>query len=109
MTVLTLVQDPTRGPSSGARLGNSRLHARTGTGVGLPRMADRPDLAVTARGQVAAARATLGQTCEEFAATLAPLLGWAPSPHTVDAWERIAVPPGDVLLAAGLAAQGAGR
>ncbi|MFI5913744.1 DUF5919 domain-containing protein [Dactylosporangium sp. NPDC051541] len=65
----------------------------------------KPDLASLARGQVAAARQKLGLDYDEFADVLAPLLGWSPSPEIVEGWETRAVPPGDVLLAVGLASQ----
>lgn len=66
----------------------------------------KPDVASLAREQVAAAREALGASPEEFAAILAPLLGWEPSPDAVESWESTAVPPGDLLLAASLAAHG---
>jgi hypothetical protein len=44
-------------------------------------------------------------TQQEFAEVLRPLLGWAPSAEIVDGWETSAVPPGDVLLAVGMASQ----
>jgi hypothetical protein len=43
----------------------------------------RPDMAAMARAQVASARESLGLTTEEFAAVLAPLLGWDPTPGVV--------------------------
>jgi hypothetical protein len=69
----------------------------------------KPDVASLAREQVAAAREALGASPEEFAAILAPLLGWEPSPEAVESWETTAVPPGDLLLAASLAARGTGH
>jgi hypothetical protein len=66
----------------------------------------RPDLAAIARAQVASARDRLGLTYDEFADLLAPLLGWAPTGPVVESWETIATPPGDVILAVGLATQG---
>lgn len=67
----------------------------------------KPDLAALARDQVATSRAKLGQTYQEFAGTLTPLLGWAPSAQLIEGWETSVVPPGDVVLAVGLASQGA--
>jgi hypothetical protein len=65
----------------------------------------RPDVAALARAQVAAARERLGCTPAEFAAVLAPLLGWEPAPGVVTRWEIDATPPGDVLMAAGLVSE----
>lgn len=65
----------------------------------------RPDMAGLAREQIAAARARLGQTVEEFAVTLAGHLTWAPSPAVILGWESTATPPGDVLLAAQFVSQ----
>lgn len=67
----------------------------------------RPDMAALARAQIADARARLGLTAAEFAAVLTPLLGWEPAPGVVARWEADATPPGDVLLAAGVASQAA--
>jgi hypothetical protein len=67
----------------------------------------RPDLAAVARSQVASGRQRLGLTHQEFADTLAPLVGWTPTGPIVEAWETTATPPGDVLLAVGLATQSA--
>lgn len=69
------------------------------------RNAYRPDLAALAREQVTAARNRLDQTHEEFAETLGQLLGWTPKPEVIRGWETTATPPGDVILAAGLASQ----
>lgn len=66
------------------------------------RSAYRPDLANLARGQLAAARMSRGLSSEEFAELLEPLLGWPVTASAVEAWETTAVPPGDVLVAAGL-------
>ena len=66
------------------------------------RSAYRPDLAGLARGQLAAARQSRGLSSEEFAEILEPLLGWPVTAATVEAWETTSVPPGDVLVAAGL-------
>jgi hypothetical protein len=48
------------------------------------------------------AREAVAASPGEFADLLAPLLGWSPSADTVESWEQQAVPPGDVLVAAGL-------
>jgi Domain of unknown function (DUF5919) len=77
-----------------------QLHGRTGY---------RPDLGGMARQQVASSRLRLELTTAEFADVLAPLLGWAPSAEMIESWETSVVPPGDVVLAAGLAAQAAPR
>lgn len=69
-----------------------------------------PDLGALACGQVAAARERLGLSIEEFAELLGPLLKWTDydvTPELVESWERTTTPPGDVLVAAGLAAQNA--
>lgn len=69
----------------------------------------KPDLASLAREQVAAGRRKLGLTRHEFAELLAPLLGWSPTAEIVEGWETTAVPPGDVILAVGMATQNAGQ
>ncbi len=69
----------------------------------------RPDLAALARTQVSSARDKLGLTQDEFAEVLAPLLGWSPSAELIEGWETQATPPGDVLLAVGLATQSTPR
>lgn len=66
------------------------------------RAAYRPDLAGLARGQLAAARESRGLSADEFAELLEPLLGWPVTGSVVESWETTAVPPGDVLVAAGL-------
>lgn len=67
----------------------------------------KPDLAALAREQVAAGRRKLGLTPQAFADLLAPLLGWSPSAEVIEGWETTAVPPGDVILAVGMATQNA--
>ncbi|MET8405952.1 DUF5919 domain-containing protein [Streptomyces sp. NPDC096354] len=62
----------------------------------------RPDLGQLARNQLAAARTAKGMPSHEFAALLAMMLGWPVRAEQVDAWEKSAVPPGDVLVAAEL-------
>lgn len=66
------------------------------------RSAYKPDLAGLARGQLAAARQSRGLSPDEFAEILEPLLGWPVTAAAVEAWETTSVPPGDVLVAAGL-------
>ena len=62
-----------------------------------------------ARQQVASARRRLGLTPAEFAEVLGPVLGWTPSGEMIESWEDSIVPPGDVLLAVGLASQATPR
>jgi hypothetical protein len=64
----------------------------------------QPDVAGLAREQIRTARAALDIDAFEFAKLLGPLLGWQPSAEAVESWETTTVPPGDVLVAAGLAA-----
>ena len=49
--------------------------------------------------KIAAARAALGMTHAEFADYLAVLLGWRPSPSTVERWEQAGTAPGEVTEA----------
>lgn len=70
------------------------------------RIAYRPDLAGLARGQLAAARQSRGLSTDDFAELLEPLLGWPVTAAAVEAWETTSIPPGDVLVAAGLVAHG---
>lgn len=65
----------------------------------------QPDMVSLARTQLTAARESLGLDHAGFAAVLAPLLGYAPPEMTMRSWEKSSCPPGDVLLAAGIAAQ----
>jgi hypothetical protein len=59
-----------------------------------------PDVKGLACGKVAATRARLGLTADEFARELSRLLSWEPAPDLVRSWERAAAaPPGDVLAA----------
>lgn len=67
----------------------------------------QPDVAGLARDQVATARDALNVDQDEFARLLAPLLGWTPTAEAVESWETNTVPPGDVLIAASLAAHNA--
>ena len=64
----------------------------------------RPDFRGLASAQVRAAREKLHLDHEHFAAYLGTLLGWTVMPTTVARWEDGAVPPGDVVLAAAVAA-----
>lgn len=60
----------------------------------------KPDVKGLACGKVAATKARLGLTAEEFARELGRLLSWEPSPDIVRSWESAAAaPPGDVLAA----------
>ncbi len=74
----------------------TRLSDRTGY---------RPDLGQLARQQVNSARLAIDATPGDFAALLAPLLDWDITAELVESWETDAVPPGDVIIAAGLIAQ----
>lgn len=64
----------------------------------------RPDFRGLASGQVKVARERLHLDHDGFAAYLGRLLGWQVMPATVARWEDGAVPPGDVLIAAAVAA-----
>jgi Domain of unknown function (DUF5919) len=76
---------------------------RTGELVDLSSRANyRPDIAALARNQIASVRSSLELTVPEFAEMLSPLIGWPVTPEAVESWETTTVPPGDVLLAAGL-------
>lgn len=59
----------------------------------------RSDLGMLARQRVAATRALVGRTPDEFAELLAESLGWCPSAEMVLRWEASETPPGDVMLA----------
>lgn len=65
------------------------------------------DLGEMARQQIVASRTAIDATPEQFAELLAPLLDWDISAEVVESWETSAVPPGDVVVAAGLLAQDA--
>lgn len=69
----------------------------------------QPDMASLARQQVASARQRLRLSPTEFAEVMGSVLGWTPSGEMVESWESTVVPPGDVVLASGLAAQAAPR
>jgi Domain of unknown function (DUF5919) len=76
---------------------------RTGELIDLSSRANyRPDIAALARNQIASVRSALGLAVPEFAEMLSPLVGWPVTPEAVESWETTTVPPGDVLLAAGL-------
>lgn len=68
------------------------ITARTGGRAGFRRV-------VSAR--IASERAALGMTCAEFADHLAALLGWRPSPSTVERWEQAGIAPAEVYVALG--------
>jgi transcriptional regulator with XRE-family HTH domain len=68
------------------------------------RAAWQPDFRGLASGQLRAARERLGLDQDGFASYLGRLLGWTVMPATVARWEEGSVPPGDVLLAAAVAA-----
>jgi hypothetical protein len=65
-------------------------------------------MAAMARDQIRAARESLGLDYEGMAAVLAPLLSHPPRAAQIRSWETKVVPPGDVVIAAGIAAQAAG-
>jgi hypothetical protein len=67
----------------------------------------RPDYSSLACGQVAAARRHLTLDHAAFARLLEDMLGWDILPEHIAAWEDDVTPPGDVLLACSVAAQGA--
>lgn len=67
----------------------------------------RPDAVGLARQRLASARNRLNLSQADFAKALAPLIGFTPPPEAIDSWETIAVPPGDVLVAAELIASDA--
>jgi hypothetical protein len=56
--------------------------------------------------QVRASREKLGLSVDEFAEHLTDQLGWKVDAVVVGRWEQSAVPPGDVILAAAVTAQG---
>ena len=68
----------------------------------------QPDYRGLACAQVRGAREKLGLDHEEFAEHLGSMLGRKISAQLVNRWEQDNVPPGDVMLAAAVAAQGAG-
>lgn len=85
-------------------MGSSESHAAPGV-VSIGSHADyRPDFRGLASAQLRVARETLGLDFEGFAAYLGGLVGWNVMPATVERWETGAVPPGDVLIAAAVAA-----
>jgi hypothetical protein len=69
----------------------------------------RPDLGALAQEQLRQARQSRELDEAEFADLLTPLLGWIVTADLVQTWESTAVPPGDVLVAAGLITHAAGR
>ena len=69
----------------------------------------RPDLGALAQGQLKQARESRDLDHDAFADILAPMLGWSITGEIVRSWETTAVPPGDVLVAAGLVVHAPGR
>jgi hypothetical protein len=73
-------------------------------------IARRPGYQADYRGlacaQVRSAREKLGLSVDEFAEHLTDQLGWKVDAVVVSRWEQSAVPPGDVVLAAAVTAQG---
>ena len=59
----------------------------------------RPDVVSLACSKVAAARERTGLSVAAFAGALEQLLGWAPAPDLVRAWESTVAPPGQVVIA----------
>src|SRR2546430_72165 len=59
----------------------------------------RPDVVSLACNKVAAARERAGLSIAAFAGALEQLLGWAPAPDLVRAWESTVAPPGQVVIA----------
>jgi hypothetical protein len=59
----------------------------------------RPDVVSLACSRVAAARKQSGLSAEAFTAALGRLLGWAPSPDLLMAWETTVAPPGHIVIA----------
>ncbi len=70
------------------------------------RAAWRPDLKSIAAQNLRGARERLGQDLASFAASLTQLVGWHVTETALARWERGAIPPGDVLLAAATAEEG---
>lgn len=66
------------------------------------RLEYRPDASALARDRLTSTRRRLGLTQAEFAQSLSSLIGWTPPPEAVNSWETVAVPPGDVIVAAEL-------
>lgn len=64
----------------------------------------RLNLSSMAQARFAAERQASGLSSKAFADLLSEILGWPVTPEAVSAWESASVPPGDVLLAADLAA-----
>jgi hypothetical protein len=64
----------------------------------------RPDVVSLACSRVTAARKQSGLSAEAFAAALGHLLGWAPSPDLLKAWETGVSPPGHIVIASEIVA-----
>jgi hypothetical protein len=67
----------------------------------------QPDPAALARQRIHAARHALDLSTAAFASMLTPLVGWPVSAEAVEGWEADSIPPGEVLVAAGIAAPAA--
>jgi hypothetical protein len=67
----------------------------------------QPDFAALARQRILAARRALDLSTAAFASMLTPLVGWPVSAEAVEGWETDSVPPGEILVAAGIAAPAA--
>jgi len=72
------------------------LHSRRG---------HAPDLIALTCGRVRDGRSRTGLSASEFAAALQPLLGWAPKPGLIRAWETDVEPPASVVMACDLLSQ----
>lgn len=71
------------------------------------RAAYRPDFKAIAAQKLQGARERLGLDRASFAAALSALVGWSVSETALARWEKGAIPPGDVLLAAATTEEGA--
>jgi len=86
-------------------MGNSASHAVSAGVVSIgSRAGYRPDFRGLASAQLRVAREKLGLDLEAFASYLGNLVDWTVMAATVERWEEGAVPPGDILLAAAVAA-----
>lgn len=85
-------------------MGSAASHATSGVVSIGSRAGYRPDFRGLASGQVRAAREKLNLDHESFAAYLGALVGWTVMTDVVIRWEEGALPPGDIVLAAAMAA-----
>lgn len=67
----------------------------------------QPDPAALARQRILAARHALDLSTSAFASMLTTLVGWPVSGDAVEGWETDSIPPGEVLVAADIAAPAA--